>query len=84
MTTNKISKYELIIKAIVTLAGLVILLNSVSFGGTAASHWLERYGDSDVDSYMTRLTAYIHMYQTFGAVMFGVGLYSLLRFRKGN
>jgi hypothetical protein len=69
------------IRLLVLFVGLWILLSSVQFGESSVTTWFSDIGEDGVDPgrYQVVLESYIHMYLVLGGILFGVGLFYVLR-----
>jgi hypothetical protein len=69
-------KEMIIVSVITTVAGLIMALNSVHFGMSAAELWLMKRGGSDTGLYHIIVNSNIQKFLVTGSILFVLGLLS--------
>ncbi|MDM5339538.1 hypothetical protein QUF84_20265 [Fictibacillus enclensis] len=59
----------------VSLLGIILLFNSMTFGDSLATSWLTDQGGSDPDHFNIILKSYINIFIILGSVLFAFGLF---------
>ncbi|UII56414.1 hypothetical protein LS684_02705 [Cytobacillus spongiae] len=67
-------KLVLIVGLLLTVSGIVMLFNCVSFGTSLASGWLAEQGGAASETYHIVISSYIESFLVAGGIFLGFGL----------
>lgn len=73
-------KSVIAIPAIISLIGLLLILNSTTIGAFMANNYLAKLGSMDTQQFLIVFEGYIASYRLVGAIFLGIGSFFSIKY----